>query len=525
MRSQVQFFALSISHVLRKVRKVQGVNACLCVRTCLPFPYRENCKLLTITFIFICLSMATMNEKWSKITRFMDQRDLAIHLDTIFNHTELVKILSSLGLSYPGMRLSSIPQYELLDALVDELYDNPQTGKKIIKIIEKKVSTYLKKISQMEIPALRNYLNNVVKKGPAIKEISINVLTLMLDERKEVTEQLAWFLDKVMKKKRKKEFDYEDLIAKEKQLVAQLKDKEDINKKLSQALASSNMENKKLNKELSKTKKEMQDLRAELDQLKSLAQQPTQAVEVKHLEKNFDKIVYSLDKILQNEKNMASFQERIEETILRIFSEAKNSINELRKDSDKSYRELKNTMIEKLKNFTASLKVIPKEEPKKNTQERVAVFVDGENLYWSAKENFNGKVNYEKLLALAVGANRYLVKAFVYVVKSIDGDVRPFIQSLAKMGYEPKIKDPRIRSDGSVKANWDMGIALDIIFILDKVDTIILATGDGDFVPLVNHIKSKGKRVEVYSFPDNTAYDLKELADFFYPLDEKIALV
>jgi hypothetical protein len=203
--------------------------------------------------------MATVNEKRSKITTLMDQRDLTMHLDTIFNHTELVKILSSLGLSYPGMRLSSIPQYELLDALVDELYNNPQTGKKIIKILEKKVSTYLEKINQMEIPALKNHLNSVVKKGPTIKEISLNILTLIFDERKEVTEQLAWFLDKVLKKKRKKEIDHEDLIVKEKQLVAHLKDKEDINKKLSQALTSLKEENKQLNKELSKTKKQMKD--------------------------------------------------------------------------------------------------------------------------------------------------------------------------------------------------------------------------------------------------------------------------
>lgn len=469
--------------------------------------------------------MTTMNEKWSKITSLIDQIDLAMFLDTLFNHTELVKILSSLGLSYPGMRFSSIPQYELLDALVDELYNNPQTGKKIIKILEKKVSTHLNKISQMEIPALKNYLNNVVKKGPKIKEISINILTLMLDERKEVTEQLAWFLDKVLRKKPKKEIDYENLITKEKQLVAQLKEKEGINKKLSQALASLNMENKKLNKELSKTKGEIKDLEAELDQLKSLAQQPKKSLEVRHLEKNFDKIFYSLEKILQNEKNIASFPERIEERILRMFSELKNFINELKDNNNKFHRELKYTMIEELKKYTVSLKPVSKKEPKKNTQERVAVFVDGENLHWSAKANFNGKVNYEKLLALAVGTNRYLVKAFAYIVESINGDAKPFIQSLAKMGYEPKMKEPRIRSNGSVKANWDMGIALDIMFILDKVDTIILATGDGDFVPLVNYIKSKGKRVEVYSFPDNTAYDLKGLADFFYPLDEKIALI
>lgn len=469
--------------------------------------------------------MATMGENLSKITSLIDRADLAMFIDALFNHTELIKILSSLGLSYSGMRLSSISQYELIDAMVDELYTNPQTGKEIIKILKKKISGHLEKVGQMNVSEVKNYLNGVVKNEPNIKEISASVLTLMLDERKEVTGHLMWFLDRILSKKPKKEIKHETLKKKEKQLVAQLKEKDNINRKLTQALTSLKTENIKLNKELNKTKKEMENLGAEIEQLKSSTQQSNQSAGVRYLEKNFDKIVYSLEKMLQNEKNIASIQERREEKTLRMFSEIKNSINELKNHNDKSYQELKYAMTEKLKKFTVSLKAVPRKEPKVNTQERVAVFVDGENLRWSAKANFDGKINYEKLLFLAVGTHRYLVKAVAYVVGSIDGDVKPFVQSLINMGYETKIKDRRIRGDGSVKANWDMGIALDILSMLDKVDTIMLATGDGDFVPLVNYIKSKGKKVEIYSFPDNTAYDLKELADFFYPLDEKIALV
>lgn len=156
-------------------------------------------------------------------------------------------------------------------------------------------------------------------------------------------------------------------------------------------------------------------------------------------------------------------------------------------------------------------------------KEKIALFVDSQNLYYSARMGYAAKVNYEKLLKLITG-NRNCVKAYAYIVQPPDGDVRPFATSLEHIGYIVKIKDVRTRANGSAKANWDMGIALDILGTLDAVDTIVLASGDGDFVPLVDFIKSKNKRVEIFAFAENTAYDLKEKADRFEPLSENVIL-
>ncbi|MEO0157014.1 MAG: NYN domain-containing protein, partial [candidate division WOR-3 bacterium] len=139
-------------------------------------------------------------------------------------------------------------------------------------------------------------------------------------------------------------------------------------------------------------------------------------------------------------------------------------------------------------------------------KENIAIFVDSQNLYYSAKMSYGAKVNYEKLLRLITG-DRNLVKAYAYIVQPPEGDVKPFATSLEHIGYIVKIKDVRTRADGSAKANWDMGIALDILGMIDYVDTIVLASGDGDFVPLVEFVKNKHKKVEIFSFPDNTAYD------------------
>lgn len=157
-------------------------------------------------------------------------------------------------------------------------------------------------------------------------------------------------------------------------------------------------------------------------------------------------------------------------------------------------------------------------------KERIALFVDSQNLYYSARMGYAAKVNYEKLIRL-ITENRKMVKAFAYIVQPPEGDVKPFATSLERIGYIVKTKDVRTRSDGSAKANWDMGIALDILGILDHVDTIVLASGDGDFAPLVDFIKGKNKRVEIFAFADNTAYDLKEKADKFVPLGENVILL
>lgn len=188
----------------------------------------------------------------------------------------------------------------------------------------------------------------------------------------------------------------------------------------------------------------------------------------------------------------------------------------------KLYIEKNNNGYNKIYNEIHSLKELI-ESSTIFKKERIAIFVDSQNLYYSARMGYAAKVNYEKLLKL-ITENRNMIKAYAYIVQAPDGDVKPFATSLERIGYIVKIKDVRTRSDGSAKANWDMGMALDILGILDRVDTIILASGDGDFVPLVDFIKTKNKRVEIFAFAENTAYDLKEKADKFEPLGENIIL-
>ena len=218
-----------------------------------------------------------------------------------------------------------------------------------------------------------------------------------------------------------------------------------------------------------------------------------------------------------------------EEMLARISQEIQGDLNkqiahsfQTIHDDLKSYFIKNNAIQSKLSEEIRTLRELI-ESSKFLEKERIALFVDSQNLYYSARMGYAAKVDYEKLLRLITGT-RNLIKAYAYIVQPPEGDVKPFATSLERIGYIVKTKDVRTRANGSAKANWDMGMALDILGTLDRVDTIVLASGDGDFVPLIDFVKGSNKRVEIFAFPDNTAYDLKEKADRFEPLGENVIL-
>lgn len=468
--------------------------------------------------------MASLQELWERVVNTYDFGLFCLYMDILLDRDEILKIVSSLGLTYPGRRLSSIPTVELIDAFAEEFFENPEIGKEAIKILKKIVAPYGDVIAQLSRKEVREYLKSEIKKTTDIKKLTMLGFALILDDREELLKEFLWFADNAVKHKPAKEIDEKVLKEQKVRFDQMIKEKDEINKKLSEALRLSKEENEKLQKEIGELKKMNADLKSELTSLHAKKQETPGIPEVKHIEKSLEKILYFIEKIPQNENRLSAIPERVETIILRSLDEIKKISAETAINEEKRFSNLRQSLFEELKKFS-SPKIQPKEEAKKTPLERIALFVDAENLYYSARECFRGKINYGKLLSLIMGQNRYLVKAYAYVVRSLDKDPTPFITSLEKLGLEVKVKEPKYRSDGSAKANWDMGIALDILTLLDKIDTIILASGDGDFVPLVNYIKSKGKTVEVFSFPKNTAYDLIDVADKFYPLDEKIALM
>lgn len=151
----------------------------------------------------------------------------------------------------------------------------------------------------------------------------------------------------------------------------------------------------------------------------------------------------------------------------------------------------------------------------KHIDQRVAVFIDTQNLYHSAKNLYNAKVNFAAIMDTAV-AKRKLIRALAYVITTEAGDETNFFDALTKIGIETKTKDLQIFYGGAKKADWDVGLAVDAIRLAQKVDTIVLATGDGDFVPLINFLKEHfGVQVEVISFGRSSSTKLREVCEDF----------
>jgi len=155
----------------------------------------------------------------------------------------------------------------------------------------------------------------------------------------------------------------------------------------------------------------------------------------------------------------------------------------------------------------------------KPKEQRVEVLIDVQNLYYSARNLYHQKVNFAKVLEQGVSGRKF-IRAFAYVVRTKTGEEKPFFDALTKLGIETRVRDLQEFYGGAKKADWDVGIVIDAIRTAASLDVIVLASGDGDFIPLVEYLKNQGKRVEVLSFGKTTSLKLKEAADEFIDLGE-----
>ena len=156
----------------------------------------------------------------------------------------------------------------------------------------------------------------------------------------------------------------------------------------------------------------------------------------------------------------------------------------------------------------------------KHKGQRVGVFIDAQNLYHSAKNLHGRKVNFGNILEDAV-AERTLIRALAYVITTESGEESTFFEALEKQGIEIKTKDLQVFFGGAKKADWDVGLAIDAVTAAPKLDTIIIISGDGDFIPLVEYLQhNEGCQVEVMSFARSSSSKLMEACDSFLDLGE-----
>jgi len=155
----------------------------------------------------------------------------------------------------------------------------------------------------------------------------------------------------------------------------------------------------------------------------------------------------------------------------------------------------------------------------KHPGQRIALLIDVQNLYHSARNLYGARVNFGEILKLAV-SKRNLIRAFAYVVRTKTGEEKAFFDALTKLGIETRVRDLQEFYGGLKKADWDVGITVDAIRISPSVDTIVLASGDGDFLQLLEYLKNRGKRIEIIAFGRSSSSKLKEAADEFMDIEK-----
>lgn len=140
-------------------------------------------------------------------------------------------------------------------------------------------------------------------------------------------------------------------------------------------------------------------------------------------------------------------------------------------------------------------------------------------MYHSARNLYNRRVNFREILRAAV-AGRQLIRACGYVVRTESGEEKPFFEALERVGIETREKDLQVFYGGMKKADWDVGMAIDAIRLANSVEVIVIVSGDGDFIPLVEYLRNQGKQMEVIAFGKSASSRLRETADDFVDLCE-----
>lgn len=152
--------------------------------------------------------------------------------------------------------------------------------------------------------------------------------------------------------------------------------------------------------------------------------------------------------------------------------------------------------------------------------QKIAILADVQNLYHSARQQYGGRVRFDKLID-GLKSGRSLIRAMAYVVQKPDVPQSNFLDALEKFGFDLRVKEMKMRQSTDdnrmvpSRTSWEVGLSLDAVELCQKVDSIIVVSGDGCYVPLVHYLQAHGCRAEVCAFESSVSAELMKTADRF----------
>ncbi|MEE2902168.1 MAG: NYN domain-containing protein [Myxococcota bacterium] len=276
-----------------------------------------------------------------------------------------------------------------------------------------------------------------------------------------------------------------------------------------------------LEKELEHLREKFRSIDEEQDELekaKSLEKTARKQVEelsqkVRRLEKlagaseSLSELQERYDAMNQQNEELIRENKRLEESLQTFRADNLNRASKHKHEIDQLKEELK-----RQRKHIMSLEERPQLSESPSAENSVNLFLDQANLAAIAQSNYSKKVNFTTLID-DLRQQRRVIRAVAFVVDNGGSAFEPFCETLRRSGWELRIKKPKRFSDGSTKADWDMGIAMEALESAGQAEVTVIASGDGDFAPLIRRLQKKQKSVVVASFPQGLSHEAREAAD------------
>lgn len=481
---------------------------------------------------------------------------LARVLDDVLEGTKLVRLANACGLKYAGMRTSSQKRERIVRDLVER---SSQAGARrtIVRQLAKELRPTAKEWGALDLPSQLARLQSVRAEGNGSLG---RHLWLLAGEESEHSEQFTELLDEATRRagdvdvaksaaetrlERKLRTLTRKLRATEEQLGDMRESHKQVKKELIQRkgeLAEARMANERLRKQLARLEQESKKAQAAATAKRKAAPRAAGAEDPEaplgQLVAKTDRLTRALRKIGKEQTRIAEQLEKTtvsgDEAAKRATTAVKEPLRELKKELAAVKREQRkesDSLVGAVEELRGEIKGVrravarrtpPKAKTRVASEPRVGVFVDVQNVYYGARR-LKGKLDFGALMEAAV-LDRRLIQATAYVVESKETDQTNFIALLSNLGIEVRRKSLKVRADGSMKGDWDMELALDVLDAASQLDVVVLVSGDGDFTSLVQRVRKIGPRVELIGFPRNTAKSLIEAADSYQPLDRKFMI-
>ncbi len=474
-----------------------------------------------------------------------------------FSSKELVRLIASAGVVYPGIRMETLRPEELALGWVEDAWKDPEILVGLVKALDKvheKDIQHIRLASLDEMEHMPESVADICRR----REISGLIWALLRDERADAAlvrrffKSFYHFMDKGVAAFKERERFGEHL------WQGKLNKKE--TEKVRGMLMNLIEENKELKRNRQKELKDKNKMMQQIDELKKKAGAgQAEITALKNDLAGLRKETARKDLLIRELEHKAKTISKGEEDLLRRrihglernerklqheIAELNDKLSAARLEvqaADGRYRELQKTFQEEhfkkehleqdlkrlalqaeVRDQTGPAPVEKASAPFKDKGRRLGVFVDTRHL-WQASRFLKQKIDYQKLLEF-VALDRHLVKAVAYVMTAPDIDSSGFLAMLEKNGFHVRCR-PFIRQpDGSMHGNWGAGITADVISSSEKLglDIIHLVSGSGDFTDLLKLLKARGLRAEVSGFKDNMAPELERATDEFISFDAEM---